>query len=339
MAQGKPPSSQEEKRVLALFGPQADPAVLRAASFHIRSQLGQKDRFQLGLIRSRAYIEEIKRIFCDYELPTDLAYLPHVESSFNIEAHSRCGAVGIWQFTYHTGKRFLTINNLLDERRDPIRSSHAAARFLKKNFGKLGNWPLAITAYNHGVAGMIRAQKSKGSYETIFTEYKGRRFKFASRNFYSEFLAALEVAKNYQNYFGDLQFDSPLITHEVLLAGYASVKDLAHYFDVDMETIRKLNSALREPVFRGQKYIPKGYLLRLPKEKLEMPRKAVSMSAALFKPSQKTDCFYKVRRGDTAGIIATMHGITLSQLILANQLDSPDLIYAGQKLWIPLRDG
>jgi membrane-bound lytic murein transglycosylase D len=90
----------------------------------------------------------------------------------------------------------------LDERRDPIRSSKAAAQLLEQNYKILGSWPLAITAYNHGIAGLLRARKSKGGEEAIFSDYSGRRFKFASRNFYSEFLAARHVANNHALYFG-----------------------------------------------------------------------------------------------------------------------------------------
>jgi len=96
----------------------------------------------------------------------------------------------------------MTIGYAMDERRDPIRSSKAAAKLLKQNYEKLGNWPMAITAYNHGVTGMLRAKRAKGSYEEIFKDYRRRRFQFASRNFYAEFLAAREVAKNYRRYFG-----------------------------------------------------------------------------------------------------------------------------------------
>ena len=149
------------------------------------------DRFREGLIRSGAYVDQIKEIFRSYGLPSDLAYLPHVESSFNPKAYSKFGAAGLWQFMRSTGKRFLEIDYTLDERRDPIRASHAAARLLKENYKALGTWPMAITAYNHGLAGMMRATRSKGNYEAIFKQYRSRLFKFASRNFYSEFLAAV----------------------------------------------------------------------------------------------------------------------------------------------------
>jgi membrane-bound lytic murein transglycosylase D len=330
-------SDPEARRVAALFGPNSDRATFRKAMHSIRCQVGQKDRFQEGLIRSGAYIDEIKKIFRSHGLPEDLAYLPHVESSFNPKAYSKFGAAGIWQFTRSTGKRFMTVDYALDERRDPIRASKAAAELLKQNYEKLGTWPMAITAYNHGIAGMLRAKRAKGSYEGIFKHYRRRRFKFASRNFYSEFLAAREVAKNYRRYFGLLQLDKPVETREVLLDGYASITDLSCHFQVDLETIRSLNPALRPPVLKEQKYVPKGYALRLPADAVEGKQVAsADMLESIYRLRQKPSHFYRVKRGDTVGEIARMHGLKVSDLIMANNLDSRATIYINQNLRLPL---
>jgi len=329
-------SAPEARRVAALFGPKANGVTFQRALRNIRCQVGQKDRFREGLIRSGAYLDEIKQIFRSYGLPVALTCLPHVESSFDLKAYSKFGAAGIWQFTRSTGKRFLTLDYTLDERRDPIRSSHAAAQLLKNNYKKLGNWPLAITAYNHGAAGMLRAKRSKGGYEAIFKEYKSRRFGFASRNFYSEFLAALDVAKNYQRYFGKLKLKKPEKYRQVVMEGYASVKDLSRHFKVDIASIRNLNPSLRRPVYNGQKYVPKGYTLRLP---FKTGRSSVKLSAGLppdiYKHHQKRSRFYVVQKGDTAGKIVKMHGIKLSDLVVANNLDSKATIYVRQNLRLP----
>jgi membrane-bound lytic murein transglycosylase D len=330
------PCTREEKRVADLFGPAAKRADFRKAMDNIRCQVGLKDRFREGLIRSGAYIEEIKRIFRSHALPEDLAYLPHVESSFNSRAYSKFGAAGIWQFTLSTGKRFLNVDYTVDERWDPICSSHAAARLLKQGYEALGDWPMAITSYNHGIAGMVRAKKSRGGYEAIFKGYNSRSFKFASRNFYSEFLAARDVATDYKKYFGELPLERPSRNREVVLKGYASIRDLAHHFGVDTASLRTLNPALRAPVFNGEKYVPKGYTLRL-----AAPSRPNNLTASmelpghLYMPRQKRSLFYKVRKGDTAGKIARMHGVRLSDLILANRLNSRAVIYAGQNLRIP----
>ena len=102
-------------------------------------------------------MQEIKRLFRAYNLPEELAYLPHVESSFNFKAYSKYGAAGIWQFTRETGKRYLTIDHTRDERLDPILAAHAAAKYLKNSYDALNNWPLALTSYNYGLSGMLRA--------------------------------------------------------------------------------------------------------------------------------------------------------------------------------------
>ena len=337
LAQGKPPGTKTEKRIANLFGPKATRTTFREAGNRIRCQVGQSDRFRKGLIRSGAYLQEIQRILRRYKLPLDLAYLPHVESSFNPKAYSKFGAAGIWQFTRSTGKRFMAITYTVDERRDPIRASWAAAKLLKENYNKLGNWPLAITAYNHGAAGMARAKKRKGGYEAIFNEYKGRLFRFASRNFYSEFLAARDVAKNYRNYFGSLRLARPVKSQEIALPGYVSVKDLTRSIGVDVGDIRRLNPALREPVYRGEKYIPKGFRLRAPAKRGFVLAQAISgLPPDIIKSRQKRSRFHRVRKGDTAGKIAKMHGIGLRDLRYANNLNTRATIYVGQNLRLPL---
>ena len=125
---------------------------------------------------------------------------------------------------------------------------------------------MAITAYNHGILGVLRAKKTKGGYEEAFESYKSSRFRFASRNFYPEFLAARHVALNYEKYFGAIELDKPLETREVRMEGHAPVTKLSNSFEVDIHTIRMLNPALRQPIFNGQKYVPEGYALRLPSD-------------------------------------------------------------------------
>ena len=339
LRRGEAPSGAEEQYVADLFGPDAKSTDYRAAMRNIRCQVGQKDRFRKGLIRSGAYIEEIRKIFREFGLPEDLSYLPHVESSFNPQAYSKFGAAGMWQFTRSTGRRYMTVGYTVDERRDPILSSRAAAQLLKSNYQKLLSWPMAITAYNHGITGMLRAQRRKGSYEAIFKGYRSRIFKFASRNFYSEFLAAREIAKNYRHYFGELTLDTPVETTEVTLAGYASLPEIARHLNLDVEVISELNPALRRPVIRGQKYVPKGYGLRLPADSGQDWKSMIAeLSPKLFKNYQKRSRIYTVRRGDTAGKIAKMHGVKLRDLIAANNLDFRATIYVNQNLRIPLPD-
>ncbi|WP_218915028.1 LysM peptidoglycan-binding domain-containing protein [Desulfurivibrio alkaliphilus] len=334
LAAGHAPRNAKEERVLALFGDRASPERLRRAADNIRFQRGLKDRFREGVIRSGAYLAQIKEILRQYGLPEDLAYLPHVESSFNYEAYSRLGAAGIWQFMRATGRQYMTIDYVLDERRDPIRATHAAAQLLRENHQRLGNWPLAITAYNHGATGMIRARNQHGDYPSIIRHYSGNRFGFASRNFYSEFLAAREVAKNAERYFGPLDLEPQRRSHEIVLSGYVSLAELAAHLGVDVATLHRYNQGLREPVLQGEKYVPKGYHLRLPADQPTV-RLASALPDTMLRQAQRRSAFYTVRRGDTAWEIARRHGVSLSALMAANQLNSRATIYAGQNLRIP----
>ena len=324
------------QRVASLFGTQANAKTFYQARHRVRCQLGQKDRFLKGIKRSGAYIDQIRKIFKSYGLPEDLAYLPHVESSFNPEAYSKFGAAGMWQFTRSTGKRFMKVGYALDERRDPILASHAAAKLLKENYAALGSWPLAITAYNHGRTGMSRAKRKWGNYPTIFKSYVSRTFKFASRNFYSEFLAARQIASDYRTYFGSIALHQPTPYISVTLEGFARFEDLCTHFDVSADRLRRINPALRSPVIDGQKYVPRKYRLRLPADVLAPEQTLASIPASLYEKQQKPSRFYTVQHGDTAGKIARMHGVKLKNLILANNLNRRATIYPRQTLRLPI---
>jgi membrane-bound lytic murein transglycosylase D len=338
-AQGKTPAGPEEQRVAALFGTQAKPVDFRNAMRNLRCQVGQKDPFRQGIIRSGAYLAEMKQIFRNSGLPEDLVYLPHVESSFNPRAYSKFGAAGIWQFTRSTGKSYMTVSYAVDERRDPIFSTRAAAQLLKTNYKKFRNWPMAITAYNHGITGMLRAQRRKGNYENIFKDYRSRIFKFASRNFYSEFLAARQVARDHRQYFGELILDKPLQIQEVVLDGYGSLPEIARQLDLKLGVLRNLNPALRDPVIRGQKYVPRGFRLKLPAQPdRDWQRVIAELAPKIYKNYQKRSRIYTVRKGDTAGDIARNHGVNLNDLIAANNLDARATIHIDQIIKIPLPD-
>lgn len=331
--------SLEEERVLALFYADNAKGLLKDAHLNVRLQLGQKDHFRAGLIRSGAYIDEIRKTLRVYDLPEDLAYLPHVESSFDYQASSKCGAGGIWQFTYSTGRKYMTINYNVDERRDPIIATHAAARFLKENYRMLQDWPTALTAYNHGPGGMLKAQRTNGDYENIFNHYDGPSFGFASRNFYSEFIAARDIARNYQAYFGDLKLANPVYRDAITLPGHIAIKDLAEYFCVDIYTLKELNPSLRPPVFSGHKFVPKGYCLYLPSNIASDHKLAAeNIPARLLKSRQKSSLFCRVKRGDTANKIAKRYGVQLRDLIHANRLNARATIRLGQNLRIPAQE-
>ena len=199
-------------------------------------------------------------------LPGELAALPHVESSFNARAYSKVGAAGIWQFMPGTGRRWLRIDDVVDERRDPYKSTVAAARFLQQNRRVLDNWPLALTAYNHGAGGLRRATRELGTSDisTLVKTYQGPAFGFASRNFFVSFMAALEVDRNAAWYFGEVPRDRPDDSRVVVLPEYVPASALVRVFGVDKARLRELNLPLLAPVWEGQRYVPRGYALRVP---------------------------------------------------------------------------
>ena len=285
-AAGGTPQTSEELQLHALFKLKS-PAVFLAAADNMRVQTGLKNHFRDGVIRSGAYLPAIKRILRLHGLPLELAYLPHVESSFNAAARSKAGAASLWQFTSYTGKEFMMINELVDERYDIYAAANAAALFLKENYRQLGSWPLALTAYNHGRGGMVRAQREWGSYPLIFTNYLGKTFGFASKNFYSEFVAAYRVAKRLEND-PTLIRERPLISASVRLNDYASAPELIQYFGISAEEFRRLNPALMKPVLDGKKYIPRNVVIHLPATHFIRER-IRSMPPSLLRPSQIPD--------------------------------------------------
>ena len=335
-AHGGEPRSATEKKIYALFPKGTISSVFRKAAQNLRTQLGQADRFRDGIIRSGRYMPHIKEIFKRYNLPDDLVYMPHVESSFNYKAYSKLGATGMWQFMRSTGRLYMKVGYTIDERLDPLRSTVAAAKLLRSNFGKLNSWPLAITAYNHGPAGMARAIKRLGTthYPTIFRKYDGRRFGFASRNFYSEFLAAKEVAKNYQRYFGDLRLESPVDFETIRLPHAANVNTMIEHFSIEKTHFKKLNPAFRPAAYRYGRHIPNGYEIRLP---VNQDKHYLALLDTLPRTSprskQGTDWF-QVQPGDTLWQISRQLKVSMNHLIDLNELDG-HRIYVGQILKVP----
>jgi membrane-bound lytic murein transglycosylase D len=194
--------------------------VLAGASERLRSQRGTRERFKRGLEISGRYDLQFRKIFRDAGLPEDLAYLPHVESSFQLTAKSSAGAVGLWQFTNAAAKTFIPGHDKRDQRYDPFVSANGAARYLSYAYGKLGDWPAAVTSYNHGIGGMKRAQNTVGNdFNRIVDNYDGPAFGFASRNYYAQFLAAREIAANPHQYFREgVSYEAPVGPSQYLAA-------------------------------------------------------------------------------------------------------------------------
>jgi membrane-bound lytic murein transglycosylase D len=201
LASGREPANDEERRVAAMFKGESA-ASYSAAAQNLRVQEGLREQFHDGLLRSRYYRPTMERIFRTAGLPPELVTLAQVESGFHGGSRSSAGAVGIWQFTRDTGKHYMKITRYHDDRLIPDRESVAAAKLLRSNYDTLGDWPLAITAYNYGTGGVARAAGIYGGdYSEMVQHYQGPRFGFAVKNYYAEFLAAMQVHRYEDQYF------------------------------------------------------------------------------------------------------------------------------------------
>jgi membrane-bound lytic murein transglycosylase D len=331
--------SVEEARVLALWPEGVSNATLKGAAKRIRFQLGQADRFRDGLIRAGQWAPHIRKSLQTHGVPLELESLPHVESSYNPAAYSQVGAAGLWQFTRSTGRIFLRVDNVIDERMDPFASSDGAARLLRSNYDTLGSWPLAITAYNHGVGGMKRAMRKLGTDDisVIAAKYKSRTFGFASRNFYTEFLAALDVDRNAERYFGPLTPSQPVRYEVATLEHFLPAKAVEQALGVDRETLREHNRSLRPAVWNGAKYMPKNFELRVPADALKQPIDVAlaSIPGPQRFAKQHRDRLYTVRRGDSLSKIARKYNVKERELVALNNLRSRHRIRAGQVLVLP----
>jgi membrane-bound lytic murein transglycosylase D len=331
--------SDLEQRVLALWPPDVSNATLRSAVKNVRFQRGQADRFRDGVIRAGLYEPWIREVFADAGIPPDVAALPHVESSFNPRAYSSAGAAGLWQFTRSTGRLYMRVDWVVDERMDPFIATEAAARLLNDNYRELKTWPLAITAYNHGQAGMSRAVRTTGTRDiaTIVRRYKGRAFKFASRNFYTELLAAVDVERDAEKHFGPLDRHDPAALESVTLDAYYKVASLEQALGIDSKALRQHNLSLQPSVWRGQKYVPRGFELRIPRD----PSGASAATALAAVPAsqryakQKRDSVHRVQRGETLSQIARRYGVSQQALVDLNGLRSRHRIRQGQRLRLP----
>ena len=330
-----------QENILSLWPDGVSDQTLKNAINNVRWQLGQSNAFLDGLQRSGAYRSHIDEILENRGLPSELALLPHVESSFNPEAYSHANAAGMWQFTRLTGQRFMRIDHFIDERMDPYIAADAAMSLLEYNYRILGTWPLALTAYNHGVGGMSRAvrQNSTTAIEKIIANYKGSAFGFAGRNFYAQFLAVNDVERDADLYFQDIRLDiSPKFT-TARLDSFIGALDFAKSVGTNVEQLRVDNPSLRNAVWQGVKRIPRGFRVKLRAEEFPNGDDLLMKIDNEYKYSdQLADNYYEVKRGDNLNFIADRFNTTIDDLVNLNQLRSENNIQVGQRLMLPLEE-
>jgi membrane-bound lytic murein transglycosylase D len=357
LAVGGAPKNQLEERIASelKFLPGGDKKYMRMLTDDlVRSQSGIRERYGDAIARSSRYLPAMEQIFLEYGLPVELTRLPFIESSFDYSAYSSVGAAGIWQFMRRTGKSFMTINSVVDERRDPISATKAAARYLEAAYRDLGTWPLAITSYNHGVAGVARKVREFGSTNIaeIVESPNTRVFGFASTNFYPEFLAAVEVYENRKQYFPEIKEEPALRFDQVRLAQGISASRVAARIGVRVEELKRYNYSLSEAVWKGRALIPSGFNLKVPAglggRALDLGKpvqrersvakssvqKKVSTPTKLVKSTPKTERIsYKVRKGDTLSSIAKRYKVTIQAVKSSNGL-TRNILHPGQVLVI-----
>lgn len=330
---GKPLTDEEKAWALELTTKGGVQAISEAGDY-VRTQRGLRERFLRGLEISYRYDGKIREAFRKYGLPEDLAVLPHVESSFQYAARSSAGAVGAWQFTRGTGRLYMPITSAFDSRLDPLAAADAAARYLRDAYKKLNSWPLALTGYNHGVAGMAAAQRKHGDYEQVFLNYKGRRFGFASKNFYAEFLAAKELALNAEKYFaGAYTPEPPHDLDSIELEGRTTPGRLAGAFGVALDELVVMNPAWTRRAVRDGLALPKGVTVWFPQGTHQRLASAGTTPDYTLAGWIDEGGSYVVQPGDTLSVIADAYGISIQRLRELNGMGGrQSLIRVGQHL-------
>lgn len=270
--------SPMEKRIYEAYSVEAETLQhLLNGRAEIRSQRGLKDRFDVAGKTAHRYLPHMEQVFKEHNVPIELTRLPFVESMFNLQARSKVGASGVWQFMPATARRFMIVNQVIDERNSPWKATRGAARLLAYNYSELKSWPLAITAYNHGTNGMKRAvqQLQSRDMETIIRRYRSPSFGFASRNFYSEFLAVLKV---YNDRYGHLRNKvEPLDVVGIRLPKAVPLPQLLAKTPLTRQMLRELNPCLSTAFYQAQnqRVIPKHYEIVVPRHLAAKVEKAV----------------------------------------------------------------
>jgi len=297
----------------------------------VKAQRGIKERTAAGLKRSGRHIAQMQQIFRDRGLPVELTYLPVVESSYDIYARSNVGALGMWQFMRTTGRQYMRVDRSIDERRDPIESTRAAASFLQQSYDILGTWPLAITAYNYGPGGMARAvaEIESDNLVDLIRQHRHPYWGFAPKNFYAEFLAAVEIGKNVNQYFPDLQLDSPIAIKEIELKSSVSLLALAKNTGLTQDQLLGWNPALSAQT----RSVPAGYRVKVPVDSTMQP--VIEVARRQPQEQQPQMVRHQVKRGETLFQIARRYGASVERILQINGMRKSHRLQAGTTLLVP----
>ncbi len=287
-------------------------------------------RFTRYLARSTRYLRMMKNILREEGVPEDIAYLPLIESGFYTHAYSRSRASGPWQFISSTGRRYgLKIDWWVDERRDPVKSTRAAARYLRDLHEMFDSWSLALAGYNAGEGKIKRALKVTKA-KDFWSVMRTMAIKRETFNYVPKFIAARQIAIDPESYgFSNIPYQEDFTYDEVTIEFPMSLDVIARISGSDVKTIKDLNAELRRwstpPVDKYNLKIPRGsretFLANLPK---------------IPEAQRVTVKVHIVRYGDTVSQIAHRYGVPQRSIITYNRLSRRALIRPGQRLIIPV---
>lgn len=290
-----------------------------------------KERFSLWLSRSGRYLELMKGILKAKNIPEDIAFLSLIESGFNPSAYSVARAVGPWQFIASTGKRYgLKIDWWRDERKDPVKSTEAAAEYLSDLYQMFGSWNLAMAAYNAGEGKILKAlnrTKSNDYWALLNTKHIKRE----TKEYVPRFIAATMIATNPQSYgFENLTYYMPLEYDEVIITAPVDLDVAARCADTTIDAIRELNPELRRWSTPANNSF---YVLRIPPGKKDVFMENLSRIPEAERFTVDT---YTIKKGDTYKSIAKKTGIPVSVVLELN--NGIQALTVGEKIILPPKD-
>jgi membrane-bound lytic murein transglycosylase D len=287
--------------------------------------------FQAVLDRSGRYFPMMAAILEEEGVPPELAYVPIVESGYRSGAVSHAGASGPWQFMRQTGRRFgLRIDGFVDERRDPEKSTRAAARYLRELHDMFGSWSLSLAAYNTGEWRIVRLREERGL-DSFWEMADHGCLHRETKAYVPRVLAAVRVATEPEKHGFDRPAASPVKYDRVQVQRSVTLRAVARMTDTSLEEISELNPALLRQVTPDGR----GYELRIPRG--AAPRFRVVYQRMVEADRERRETGYRIRRGDTPRSLARRFGVTVSELMRANGWKSSRGLIRGMKVRLPER--
>lgn len=283
--------------------------------------------FERWLKRSGRYMDLFRAVLQKEGLPPDLVHLVFVESGFNLNARSVSAAVGPWQFLRSTGRLFgLTVNQWVDERRDPEKSTVAAARYLKHLYSIFGDWPLALASYNAGEGRVLRAIKSQGT-----TNYWDLRLPRQTEEYVPQFMAVLAISRDPEKYgFDAVEVEDPMAFDEIAFKGPVDLRAIAKLAECSYEDLRTLNPAVLRHAAHGANGVT---TLRVPQGKGEILMQRLQQGARL--PAVDLTLKHRVKRGETLQGLANQYHVNAEQLARTNGIGRKHPLRLGTTLTVP----